>query len=119
MRLFSFDAETGRLVGRFDSRHTAVTHIVRAGGPFQVVCVHLGTGGVLGGHETVSNQIFCVVQGKGWVRVRDGERVPMEPGRGAFWEAGEWHESGTEFGMTAISIEGEGIEPWADSTPKS
>jgi len=31
--------------------------------------------------------------------------VPIRPGQAAFWEAGEWHETRSSTGMTAIVIE--------------
>jgi len=50
-------------------------------------------------------QLFLVVQGEGWVRGESPETRSITTGYAAFWEKDEWHESGTESGMTAIVIE--------------
>jgi mannose-6-phosphate isomerase-like protein (cupin superfamily) len=79
--------------------------------------VFLGPNGFVGRHPTVKPQLFLVVRGVGWVRAdspeRAGsdERVRIIPGQAAYWEAGEWHESGSVTGMVAIVIEGEGLSP--------
>ncbi len=41
----------------------------------------------------------------------DRQRVHVAPFEAAFWEAGEWHESGTDEGMIAVVLEGEMVEP--------
>jgi hypothetical protein len=35
----------------------------------------------------------------------------IKAGQAAFWISGEWHESGTEFGMRAIVIESDSLDP--------
>jgi len=49
--------------------------------------------------------LFLVVQGEGWVSGESDKRVFIKTGEAAYWEKGEWHESGTESGITAIIIE--------------
>ncbi|HEX6270238.1 MAG TPA: hypothetical protein VFZ43_08390 [Anaerolineales bacterium] len=76
-----------------------------------VNCAYLDTGGVIGYHQATLPQLFLVVQGKGWVRGEAADRIPIKTGQAAYWERGEWHESGTESGMTAIIIEGSKFDP--------
>ena len=52
-----------------------------------------------------------MVEGEGWVRGPDGERVPVTAGKAVYWEAGEEHESGSDSGMTAIVVEAERLIP--------
>ena len=33
------------------------------------------------------------------------------PGQAAFWQIGEWHESGTETGLSAVVVESESLDP--------
>ncbi len=61
-----------------------------------------GPGGIVGGHSAVGDQLFVVVQGEGWVRTEASEPERIAAGEAAVWNAGEWHESGTDTGMTAI-----------------
>ena len=76
-------------------------------GSAHVVCIRLGPGGILGRHAGAVAQAFVVVQGEGWVSGPDGAQRPVTAGTAVFWDAGEEHESGTEFGMTAIVVEAE------------
>lgn len=72
-----------------------------------VACMYLRPGGLVGNHRAVSTQLFAVVDGEGWVRGAQSERVSMAAGEAVLWESGEEHEAGTETGMTAIVIEGD------------
>ena len=112
MKLFRFDASAGHPITAFGSDNVVMSGIQRvADGALQIGCMYIGTQGVVGRHQATTPQLFLVVEGAGWVRGNGPERHTVLPGQAAFWEAGEWHESGSDFGMTAIVLEGEGIEP--------
>lgn len=111
MKLFRFDEQTARAIERFDSVHAKFARIMRTPESVHIGCMHLGAGGVVGHHPAVVPQLFLVVSGEGWVRGEDDVRVPIAAGQAAFWTAGEGHESGTERGMVALVIEGEGLDP--------
>lgn len=111
MKLFRFDQRVGRKVDRFESVHATISRIVRTPDSVHIGCMHLDAGGVVGYHPAVVAQLFLVVSGDGWVRGENDERVPISAGQAAFWIAGEGHESGTQSGMVALVIEGEGLEP--------
>jgi quercetin dioxygenase-like cupin family protein len=117
MRVFSFDAKSARPLTEFGSVNASITPIARPGGFVQVGCMRLAAGGVVGMHPATIPQLFLVVAGEGWVRVSagtgSGERVPIQAGQAAFWEAGEEHESGTEadVGMTAMVVEADQLDP--------
>ncbi len=106
MQRFSFD-DAGIPIDRFGSRAANVKHLSRAP---HLVMLRLGPGGLIGGHPAGGDQLFLVVQGDGWVRVEDGEPEPIAAGEAALWGAGEWHESGSDGGMTAIVLEAEALE---------
>ncbi|GAC1632862.1 MAG: hypothetical protein NVS4B2_18020 [Chloroflexota bacterium] len=72
-----------------------------------VACMRLEPGGSVGYHPTATYQLFAVVEGAGWVRAGDADRVSLTVGEAAFWDPGEGHEAGTETGMTAIVVEGD------------
>jgi len=113
MRLFRFDAQTGEPVTQYNSTNAVVSRILNTTAGVSVVSIHLAQNGVLGFHQAVQNQLFLVVQGSGWVRDKTSDRVEIVAGQGAFWEAGEEHETGTETGLMAIVIEGPGLQPAA------
>ena len=107
------DAGVGRTLEQFGSSQLVLSPIQRTTGQLQVVCMHLGPGGIIGHHQAQSPQLFLVVQGEGWVRGAEQHQqpVPIHVGQAAFWESGEWHASGSEAGMSAIVIEGETLNP--------
>jgi gentisate 1,2-dioxygenase len=110
VKLLRFDAGVGKAIDVFGSRGLVQSRMAMSSEPVQAGCFYLTVGGMVGYHQTVKNQLFAVVQGTGWVRGQDKERVPITAGQAAFWEAGEWHESGTDEGMTVIVMEGDGLD---------
>jgi quercetin dioxygenase-like cupin family protein len=111
MRLFRFDAAVGRPIDQFGSTQLMLSPIARTTGQVQIGCMHIGPVGVVGFHQAGPAQLFLVVEGEGWVRSEDPEPVSIQAGQAAFWESGEWHESGSHTGMTAIVIESETLDP--------
>lgn len=111
MKRFRFDQQAGRTIDRFNSVQATISRVVRTPEAVTIGCIHLEAGGVVGYHPAVCPQLFLVVNGEGWVRAEGTERIPIQTGQAAFWITGENHESGTETGMTAIVIEGEGLDP--------
>lgn len=110
MKLFRFDAGVGREIEAFGSVHLTMSGILRLNGEAHVGCMHIGAGGVVGYHQATLPQLFLVVQGMGWVRGAEERRVQVSAGQAAWWEAGEWHESGSDDGMVAIVIEGDHVD---------
>ena len=111
MRLFRFDASAGHPIASFGSVGLVMSPIQRGEGQFQIGCMHLEAGGLVGLHQAVGPQLFLVVRGEGWVRGERPERHPLAAGQAAFWVDGEWHESGTATGMDVIVLEAETLDP--------
>jgi quercetin dioxygenase-like cupin family protein len=111
VRIYRFDREVAYPITQFDSVDVAMGRVGRFEGTFQVGCFHIDPGGVVGFHEATFPQLFMVVSGEGWVRGEEPERRPIFPGQAAFWEAGEWHESGSETGMMAVVVESAALDP--------
>jgi quercetin dioxygenase-like cupin family protein len=111
MKLYRFDTTAARPITQFGSVNAMIAPIQRTPGKVQIGCMHLAPGGVVGSHPAASPQLFLVVSGAGWVRGAEDERRPIAAGQAAFWHEGEGHASGTESGMSAIVIEGEGLDP--------
>lgn len=67
--------------------------------------IRVDPGGVIGRHPAVVDQLFCIIEGEGWVSGADGTRVEVSAGQAAHWAAGEDHGSGSTSGMTALVVE--------------
>lgn len=108
--MFTCGEDTARAISEFGSRFS-LSPIARGdGGRFQVVYAHLGPDGLIGSHQARLPQVLLVVAGSGWVRGEGPERHSIEAGQAVAWNAGEWHETGTVNGLTAVIVEGVGIE---------
>jgi quercetin dioxygenase-like cupin family protein len=70
-----------------------------------VGCMRLPPGGLIGLHEAAGPQLLAIVEGDGWFRGQDEERTAIGAGEAIFWEAGEWHETGSDGGLIALVIE--------------
>lgn len=111
MRRFRFDRSAGHAITQYDSRETVITGIQSTSSAVQIGCMRIGPGGVVGYHQANSPQLFLMVAGSGWVSGTDRAQHPLQEGYAAFWDAGEWHESGSETGATVIVIEGDTLNP--------
>jgi hypothetical protein len=113
MKVFRFDADASRLINQHGSVNLTMVRILRSEGAIQIAYMYLGPNGIVGYHQAVTAQLFLVVQGAGWVTGADRVKHPIQAHQAAFWEAGEWHEAGTDEGMVVIVIEGDGVNPKA------
>ena len=111
MKIFRFDPEVGKGINHFNSSGFILSRVVQLFDEAVVSCAYLSTGGVIGYHQATLPQLFLVVRGEGWVRAGTSDKTSIKAGQAAFWEKGEWHESGTETGMTVIIIEGINFDP--------
>ena len=110
MRRFRFDAQTGRAITEYGSDNVIMSPIARPQGHTNIGYFYVAPGGVVGYHQSSSDQLFLVVTGEGWIRGESSERQPIRVGQAAFWDEGEWHESGSETGMTVIIVESDSLE---------
>ena len=67
--------------------------------------MRLAAGGLVGLHQASGPQLLAVVEGEGWIRSNDAGRTAISAGDAVFWDAGEWHETGSEAGLVALVIE--------------
>jgi hypothetical protein len=117
MKNFRFDPEVGKSIEAYGSSGFVISKVVHLFEETDVKCAYLSSNGIIGYHQTTKDQLFVVIQGEGWVRGESPEKHPIKAGQAAFWEEGEWHESGTETGMTVILIEGDNIDPTKTMPP--
>ena len=116
LKIYRFDAQVGKEIHQYDSENVSISGILHLESKARVSCIYFGAHGRIGYHPAHSAQLFCVVAGEGWVRGDSSEPVAIAAGRAAYWEAGEWHESGTESGMTVVVIESDTLVP-SESMP--
>jgi hypothetical protein len=107
MRTFDFGPERGRRVDRYGSDFV-MSRLVQVD-EIHVGCMHFKAGGRVGYHPASTYQLFAVVAGEGWVRAGEANRVAVGAGQAAYWEPGEYHEAGTDTGMTVIVVEGNAL----------
>ena len=82
------------------------------GSPFQAAIFRVAPGGRIARHPATYPQILAVLEGSGEVSGAGGGAEPIESGEAVFWPAGEEHETKTAAGLTALIVEGEGLEPF-------
>ena len=112
MQLVSFAANAGHEIERFGSRFV-LSPLTNPDGTARATCFHVPAGGLVGEHDAVGGQLFCVVQGVGWVSGADGRRWRIEPFQAAYWQSGERHGAGSDEGMVVVVLEGDGFRPFA------
>lgn len=89
-----------------------LTGSIFRGAPFQAAVFRLAPGGRIGRHPADVPQILAVLEGSGEVSGADGVSEPIGTGEAVFWPQGEEHETTSATGLTALIIEGEGLEPF-------
>ena len=110
MEFYSFAKQHGRNITQYDSNfiisRLAITETRAA-----ISCLYLEENGIIGYHEATVNQILYVVQGECDVCNEQKQYKTLRAGDVVFWEKGEFHETKTTTGVTAIVIEGEALSP--------
>ncbi|MED1601892.1 cupin [Alkalihalophilus marmarensis] len=109
MQLFRFDKAAGLKVTHYNSNFI-MTRIAKLDSLVQIGCMHLDNGGLIGYHQAAVPQLLLIVEGDGWIRT-EHEKHFIQKGDAVFWEKGEWHETGTDNGITAIAIESVQLDP--------
>lgn len=111
MKKFCFDSDVGKEIEQFGSVKAIISEILHLEEEAEISSVYIRPNGKIGRHQAVTPQLFLLVQGEGWVRGAAGKKLSVREGQAIFWEQDEWHESGTETGMTAVIIEAVKIDP--------
>jgi quercetin dioxygenase-like cupin family protein len=108
MQLGRLEERRPRPITDHGSTGATVTPLARSA-TVSTVRIELEAGGLLGMHVAPVGQLFLVVEGSGWTRTPDTPAQPIEVGTVVYWSPGELHETGTETGLAAIIVEGEGL----------
>jgi quercetin dioxygenase-like cupin family protein len=95
-----------------DERLQAVTVApLTTPGAIRAAIFRIEAGGRIARHPATVPQILAVLEGAGHASGADGAFEPIAAGEAVFWEPGEEHETVSDGGLTALVLEGEGLEP--------
>jgi quercetin dioxygenase-like cupin family protein len=88
-----------------------LTGTIFRGAPFQAAVFRLAPGGRIARHPADVPQVLAVLEGAGEVSGAEGAAEPIAAGEAVYWTRGEEHETTTAVGLTALILEGEGLQP--------
>lgn len=88
-----------------------MSRIIQTDQAARIGCMHLEENGVIGYHQAVVPQLLLIINGEGVVRGANDKVESVQSGDAVFWEKGEWHETKSTAGLTAIVIESEVLTP--------
>ncbi|MGN7760277.1 cupin domain-containing protein [Paenibacillus sp. 22594] len=112
MKIYRFVKETGKNITAYHSNFI-MSRIIRTEKSASIGCMYLEENGIIGYHQAAGPQLLLMMSGEGLVRGRDTNFIKVQAGDAVFWEEGEWHETRSETGMTAIVIESVELNPAA------
>ncbi|MCM3609767.1 cupin [Planococcus sp. MERTA32b] len=110
MEIYKFDKNSGKKISKFGSDFI-MSRIIQTDKAANIGCMYLEEDGLVGYHPAVVPQLLLVLSGSGSVRGESEEYFNVESGDAVFWVKGEWHETKSENGLTAIVIESEELNP--------
>lgn len=113
LQWFRFGSDAARPISDYASNFRLSRLLLAQAGEVRVDVAYLGPGEFNGLHPAGLSQLFCVVNGSGWVRGVDEKEFPISEGDAIFWEAGEMHAAQTDKGFTAIIVQSTELNPSA------
>lgn len=87
-----------------------LTPSIFEGSVVQAAIFRVAPGGRIARHPAMVPQVLAVLEGSGEVSGADAVVEPIAAGEAVFWHEGEEHETTSAEGMTALIIEGEGLD---------
>ncbi|AJD89725.1 hypothetical protein JMA_04080 [Jeotgalibacillus malaysiensis] len=104
MKIFQIEKDKAKYVTQFNSEFF-MNPLLSFDGEYKISFVTLEAGGIIGFHEAAVSQLMIVVNGSCEVSSEDKKYQGAKQGQVIFWQQGEWHETISARGMTAIIIE--------------
>ncbi|MGB7876713.1 MAG: hypothetical protein WBL25_20205 [Anaerolineales bacterium] len=111
MKIFRFEPEAGKEDDQFGSLKAIIARVVQMDDEAKINAIYLQPNKSMSHQQAMTQQLFLLVKGNGWVRSESDKILAITEGQAMLWEKDEWHESGTENGMTAVIIETVNIQP--------
>ncbi|MCG7342638.1 cupin domain-containing protein [Sporosarcina sp. ACRSL] len=109
MKIIRLDEIAGKHISQYRSDFI-MRKILMTKQPSHVGIMDLKENGLVGYHEATVPQVLIILEGEGWVRVGEEEKVKVTVGDVVLWEKGEGHVTTTDKGMKAVVIESEGLD---------
>ncbi|MEZ7171186.1 cupin [Sporosarcina sp. OR05] len=109
MKIIRLDEIQGKSISQYDSNFI-MRKILMTDKNAHVGMMQLDEGGIVGYHDATVPQLLIILDGEGWVRSGEDEKVKVVVGDVVLWEKGEGHETTSDQGMKAIVIESEGLD---------
>lgn len=110
MEFYNFKRENGLEITKFDSDFV-MSRIARTTNATHIGFMYIEQNGIIGYHQATLPQLLLIVSGQGFVRGESEKYFKVQPGDAVFWAKGEWHETKTDSGITAVVIESEELNP--------
>jgi hypothetical protein len=111
MKIYRFDPEVGKEDEPFGSVKAIIARVLQLDNKAEVNAVYIHPGEHVTVQQAMTQQLFLIVNGEGWVKNVSGEKKTVRQGQAIFWGESELPESGTEAGMTAVIIGNIDIDP--------
>ncbi|MGD8403790.1 MAG: hypothetical protein PVJ21_09030 [Anaerolineales bacterium] len=111
MKIFNFDLEVGEKDEPFGSVKAIIARVLQLDNKAEVNAVYIHPGEHVRVQQLMTQQMFLLVDGAGWVKDVSGKKKPVKQGQAIFWGESELPESGAESGMTAVIIGNIDIDP--------
>lgn len=110
MELYQFDRNSGKPITAYQSDFI-MSRIVTTTKDAHIGCMYLQANGVVGYHQAAMPQLMLIMVGEGYVKGENNQFIRVEAGEAVFWKKGEWHETKTANGLTALVIESNELTP--------
>jgi hypothetical protein len=111
MKVYRFDPEVGQEDEQFGSVKAIIARVLQLDGSAEINAAYIHPGEHIRVQQAMTQQMFLLVDGAGWVKNASGEKRKVKQGQAIFWGESELPESGTESGMTAVIIGNINIDP--------
>lgn len=109
MKIIRLDEIKGKKITQYDS-NVIMRKVLMTKEPSHVGIVQLEEGGIIGYHDATVPQLLLIIEGEGWVRTSNEDKVRVFTGDAIIWGKGEGHETSTTKGMKAIVVESLGLD---------
>ena len=111
MKIYRFDPEVGKDDEPFGSVKAIIARVLQLDNKAEINAVYIHPGEHISVQQAMTQQLFLLVDGEGWMQNDSGEKKTVKQGQAIFWGESELPESGTESGMTAVIIGNINIDP--------
>jgi len=111
MKIYRFNPEVVKDDEPIGSVKAILDRVLQLDNKAEINAVYIHPNVHLSVQQEMTQQLFLLVDGEGWVMNEAGEKKTVRQGQAVFWGESELPESGSESGMTAVIIGNINIDP--------